>query len=84
MTRTKIKREDLDIAAAHLHQTLHLQGARSEHTRIRERKGGLYALATVNGVDVENFLPFGMIEWATIARQMIAVADAAGGVGLVM
>lgn len=81
---SKVPREDLNTAAAHLHQTLQLHGARAEKTRIRQRATGLYAMATVNGIDVENFLPFGMIEWATIARQMIATADAAGGVAQVM
>lgn len=80
----KIAKKDLDYAAAHLEASLKTRGARVEHSRLRQRKHGLYAMATVNGIDVETLMPFGAVEWAAIARQMIATADAAGGVGLVM
>lgn len=84
MPKSKIAQSDLNLAASHLDKTLRLNGARAANTRIRQRKAGLYAMATVNGIDVETFLPFGSVEWATIARQMIAIADAAGGVAQVM
>lgn len=80
----KVGRKDLNLAAAHLQQTIVLQGARVEKTRIRQRKHGLYALATVNGISVETLMPRGMVEWSVIARLMIAQAEESGGVAQVM
>lgn len=84
MAKTNISPKDLKLAAGHLHQTIVLHGARVEKTRLRQRKKGLYALATVNGIAVETLLPRGMVEWADIAQQMIATADASVGVAMVM
>lgn len=80
----KISKADLRTAAKFLKDTIKAHGARVSKVRISARKAGLFALAEVNGKAVALQMPFGLIEWQSIAQRMIADAEQRGGVAQVM